>query len=187
MRGKGLSQSDCYFARRSCRHGHLDYRSQHVHVRRNGRARTALFDDAVAGVLGEVRECGGPPRANGLWVTLFLEPCDAGSSLMRATNATAFGHRTQHIGVRRATGILRERRPAISIDQQDSYGRYSSPVQTRGVRTGNRRPSQAKAANSLSPDSAPAKPEAWSPDLPSRSVQLRSGTEEMAEDSPISY
>jgi hypothetical protein len=30
-----------------------------------------LFDDAVAGVLGEVRECGGPPRANGLWVTLF--------------------------------------------------------------------------------------------------------------------
>ncbi len=30
-----------------------------------------LFDDAVAGVLGEVRECGGPPRAKGLWVTLF--------------------------------------------------------------------------------------------------------------------
>jgi hypothetical protein len=30
-----------------------------------------LFEDAVAGVLGEVREYGGPPRANGLWVTLF--------------------------------------------------------------------------------------------------------------------
>src|SRR4030095_7186935 len=30
-----------------------------------------LFDDAVAGVLGEVRECGGPPRAKGLWVPLF--------------------------------------------------------------------------------------------------------------------
>jgi hypothetical protein len=30
-----------------------------------------LFSDAIAGVVGEVRECGGPPRANGLWVTLF--------------------------------------------------------------------------------------------------------------------
>ena len=40
---------------------------------------------------------------------VYVELCDAGSSLKRATNAAAFGHRTQHIGARRATGILRER------------------------------------------------------------------------------
>jgi hypothetical protein len=43
-----------------------DYRSQHVHVRRNGRAKAALFDDAVGGVLGEVRECGCAPREGSL-------------------------------------------------------------------------------------------------------------------------
>ena len=73
MRGiaKSLAQSDCYFGRPSCRNGPLDYRSQHLHVRRNGRTKAALCDDAVAGVLGEVLECGCPSRANGLWVTLF--------------------------------------------------------------------------------------------------------------------
>jgi hypothetical protein len=30
-----------------------------------------LFEDAVRGLLGEVQECGGPPRSQGLWVTLF--------------------------------------------------------------------------------------------------------------------
>ena len=67
MRGiaKGFAQSDCYSARLSYRHGHLDYRSHHVHVRRNGRAKAALFDDAV-GVLDEVRECGWPPREGSL-------------------------------------------------------------------------------------------------------------------------
>jgi hypothetical protein len=30
-----------------------------------------LFDDAVRGLLAEVRECGGPPRSQGLWVTQF--------------------------------------------------------------------------------------------------------------------
>ena len=77
--------------------------------------------------------------------------------------------------------------PATRVDQQNSHGRHSSPVQSRGVRTGNRRPSKAKAAHFLSPDSMPAPPEPWGGDLPSRAVQLRSGTEEMGQDSPISY
>jgi hypothetical protein len=72
MRGiaKGLAQSDCYFGRPSCRNGHLDYRSQHLHVRRNGRFKAALCDEGVEGVLGEVQECGCPSRAKGLRVTL---------------------------------------------------------------------------------------------------------------------
>ena len=109
MRAKGLSQSDCYFARRSCRHGHLDYRSQHVHVRRNGRAKTAIFDDAVAGVLGEVQSVASAAREVSVGDAVYVELCDAGSSLKPATNVAGFGHRTQHIAARLATGILRER------------------------------------------------------------------------------
>jgi len=40
---------------------------------------------------------------------VYVEVCDAGTSLTQAANAAALGHGTQHIGVRWATGILRER------------------------------------------------------------------------------
>jgi len=48
-------------------------------------------------------------RTDCLGDAVYVELCDAGSSLNQPTNAAAFGHRTQHIGVWRAMGILRER------------------------------------------------------------------------------
>jgi hypothetical protein len=40
-------------------------------LRIRGHELREIFDDACRGRLGEVRECGGPPRPQGLWVTRF--------------------------------------------------------------------------------------------------------------------
>jgi hypothetical protein len=73
MRGiaKGLAQYDCYFARPSCRI--VIIVANMFMSGTMARAKAALFDDAVGGVLGEVRECGCQPRAKGLWVTLPMQ------------------------------------------------------------------------------------------------------------------
>jgi hypothetical protein len=53
-------------------------------LRIHGHELRDLFDDACCCRLGEVRECGGPPRPQGLWITRFewsfpIERDDMGS------------------------------------------------------------------------------------------------------------